>query len=127
MIRSVLAYLIALVTLAAAVVAAARPVLCVGPDNHCHVEAIVAVTCQSRSAGPHRSVPEDGCPQGSKDLRLTVDTHRTNYLSSNAVAPSVFMISSSMAAPATQYESQLRLRPVLLPPRPKLSAAVLLL
>jgi len=53
-------------------------VLCLGPGNHCHFETVVGASCNqtipaSDSAAPS---PRDGCPKGSKDLRLGVDTHR---------------------------------------------------
>jgi hypothetical protein len=52
-------------------------VLCVGPGNHYHLEIVVGGGCgngppPSRHQAPR---PPDGCPRGSKDYRLAVDTH----------------------------------------------------
>ncbi len=55
-------------------------VLCVGPGNHYHLEVVVGASCNdglpvSRGLEPR---PHDGCPSGSKDFRLTIDTHRSD-------------------------------------------------
>jgi hypothetical protein len=53
-------------------------VLCVGPGNHYHLETVVGASCNEPLPVSEGSAPRtrDGCPKGSKDLRLGVDTHR---------------------------------------------------
>lgn len=71
-------------------------VLCLGPGNHCHLETIVGRSCDIHQMIPDRSLPRprDGCPRGSKDFRLGVDTHRTgNTRAVAALAEVPFAIS----------------------------------
>jgi hypothetical protein len=63
-------------------------VLCVGPGNHCHVETAVSASCSEEGpvSDPSTPRPRDGCPKGSRDLRLSVDTHRSD----NAIGAAAF-------------------------------------
>lgn len=52
-------------------------VLCVGPGNHYHLEVVIGASCNDSVPASHGLAhPRDGCPSGSKDFRLAVDTHR---------------------------------------------------
>ena len=55
-------------------------VLCLGPRNHWHLEVVVGASCsdQMEPQRPSRRLP-DGCPKGSKDFRVSADSHRTDY------------------------------------------------
>ncbi len=57
--------------------------LCLGPHNHCHLEVVIGTSCQNnpddlRLRDHPAPKPADGCPRGSKDFRLSIDSHRTD-------------------------------------------------
>ena len=74
--RSAASCMLAVLLLTSALVAQ-NAVLCLGPGNHCHLETIAGCGDVSISHGSAPR-PQDGCPKGSKDIRLGVDTHRTD-------------------------------------------------
>ncbi len=78
-VRRVLAGLIAGLLLLSAAVTGPNTVLCFGPGNHCHLENPMGASCTApvRSAR-HAPRDPDGCPAGSRDIRVNVDTHRAN-------------------------------------------------
>jgi hypothetical protein len=78
--------------------AAQNTVLCLGPGNHCHLETFVGASCGeqlpiSDSSAP---APRDGCPKGSKDLRLGVDTHRSDNTSVIAAFAPVLAVATGV-------------------------------
>jgi hypothetical protein len=78
-IRSAVSKVLALLMLAGGALIPPDTVLCLGPSNHCHLEVVVGAGCTGQIK-PHSAAPRlpDGCPRGSKDFRLRVDSHRTN-------------------------------------------------
>src|SRR5215472_1909581 len=74
-------------------------VLCVGPGNHCHFETIVGASCYELSPAADSSVPRprDGCPKGSRDLRLGVDPHRSDNNPNVKVSAPRLAIGSAVA------------------------------
>jgi len=55
-------------------------VLCLGPGSHCHLEILLGDGCSVQVPTRRPSAPRlpDGCPRGSRDFRVSVDTHHTN-------------------------------------------------
>lgn len=77
-IRSAVFNLLAFVMLASGVLIPLDIVLCLGPRNHCHLEVVVGGSCNNVLAERQGAAPRlpDGCPRGSKDFRLSIDSHR---------------------------------------------------
>jgi hypothetical protein len=83
-------------------------VLCVGPGNHCHFETIVGASCDEPSTASDTAPrPQDGCPKGSKDLRLGVDTHRADNNPRMAASAPRLAIASGVVDPAELCHRQL--------------------
>jgi hypothetical protein len=78
-IRSAVSNVLAIVMLASVLIPP-DTVLCLRPRNHCHLEVVVGASCsdQMEPQRPSRRLP-DGCPKGSKDFRVSADSHRTDY------------------------------------------------
>ena len=79
-IRTAISYLFAILISLSGTVMLPGSVLCVGPGNHCHFETVVGASCDGSLSAPIPASPRprDGCPKGSRDLRLGVDTQRGN-------------------------------------------------
>jgi hypothetical protein len=74
-------------------------VLCVGPGSHYHLETVVGASCNEPLPFSESSTPRDGCPKGSKDLRLGVDTHRgKNPFVAGTFAPILTVATGSIGA-----------------------------
>lgn len=87
---------LATIILVGSALTAPGTVLCLGPGNHCHLEATAGANCSDGLPASHGAAPRphDGCPKGSRDFRLSVDSHRTDAM--HAVAPAaspLFVIS----------------------------------
>jgi hypothetical protein len=93
--RTALAYLLAAFLLLGGIVITPGTVLCVGPGNHCHLETAVGASCSEEGpvSDPSTPRPRDGCPKGSRDLRLSVDTHRSD----NAIGVATFTLLLTVA------------------------------
>jgi hypothetical protein len=96
--RSVACYVLAVLILVGETVMTPDTVLCLGPGNHCHLETVVGASCNeqlpiSDSSAP---APRDGCPKGSKDLRLGVDTHRNDNTFVAAVFAPVLAVATGV-------------------------------
>ena len=78
-VRSTVLDLLALLVLVGGTLNTPGTVLCVGPGNHYHLEVVVGASCNDALPAPRGLVPHphDGCPSGSKDFRLGIDTHRS--------------------------------------------------
>jgi hypothetical protein len=78
-IRNAVSKVLALFMLAGGALIPPDTVFCLGPSNHCHLEVVVGTGCSGQSK-THSAAPRlpDGCPRGSKDFRLRIDSHRTN-------------------------------------------------
>lgn len=102
-IHTALSYGLALVTLLSGSIMTPEAVLCVGPGNHCHLETVVGTSCNSDVPAAHGSAPQpqDGCPRGSKDFRLTVDTHRTD----NTCTIATFVAAALLVASGIELQS----------------------
>ena len=92
---SVLSYVLAVIVLTGAAVITPDTVLCVAAD-HYHLELVVGASCNNfvpGLTGPHSpgSQPKDGCPKGSKDFRLVVDSQRADNTRA-IVAPAAIML-----------------------------------
>jgi hypothetical protein len=76
-------------------------VLCLGPGGHCHLETVVGASCGEQLAVSGRSLPAppDGCPKGSKDIRLGIDTHRNDNTSFVAGLTSVLRVAIGVVEP----------------------------
>jgi hypothetical protein len=76
--RRVISNALALVMLTSGILISPDTVLCLGPHHHCHLEVVVGSSCNNDPPGARGSAPgpSDGCPRGSKDFRLSVDSHR---------------------------------------------------
>jgi hypothetical protein len=79
-VRTAFAYLVAAFLLLGGTLVTPDTVLCVGPGNHYHLETVLGASCSGPLSASDGSAPRprDGCPQGSRDLRLSVDTHRSD-------------------------------------------------
>jgi hypothetical protein len=110
-VRSILLDLLALLIIVSGALNTPGTVLCVGPGNHYHLEVVVGAGCvdglpASQGVMPR---PRDGCPSGSKDFRLTVDTCRsdnTRVISAPAAAlllPSGLMEFSNLSHPPESF------------------------
>ena len=75
-VRTAFSYVLAAALLLGGTAMAPDSVLCLGPGNHCHFETVVAASCSERVPASSNSAPRDGCPRGSKDFRVGLDTHR---------------------------------------------------
>ena len=77
-------------------------VLCLGPSNHCHLETVVGASCSEQLPVSDSSAPSprDGCPKGSKDLRLGVDTHRSNNTSVVAAFAPMLAVVTGVVEPS---------------------------
>ena len=53
-------------------------VLCVGPGNHCHLEAVVGASCGEQEPRATNAAPRDHCPKGSKDIRVSFPARRSD-------------------------------------------------
>ncbi len=95
-VRSVICKMLAFLVLVGGTLNTPGTVLCVGPGNHCHLEVVVGASCNDDLLGLHGSAPRarDGCPRGSKDFRLSVDSHRTDARPVIAVPAALFVASS---------------------------------
>ena len=73
--------LLAAALLISAAATTPETVWCVGPGHHCHVETILGFSCNDQLSEHGIATPRlpDGCPKGSKDFRLSVDTHRSDH------------------------------------------------
>lgn len=92
--RTALSYLLAAFLLLGGTVITPDTVLCVGPGNHCHLETAVGASCsEGPVADPSTPRPRDGCPKGSRDLRLSVDTHRSD----NGIGTATFTLLLTVA------------------------------
>lgn len=63
-------------------------VVCFGPHHHYHFEMPLIASCE-RSSGQKPPVaprPRDGCPQGSRDIRLTASAQRIDAKRGSAIA-----------------------------------------
>jgi hypothetical protein len=87
-VQSAVARLLALVMFVGSTLIAPGTVLCLGPGNHCHLEVTAGAECNSFVPGSEvpASGPRDGCPTGSKDFRISVDSHRTDTMGVIALA-----------------------------------------
>jgi hypothetical protein len=94
--KNAASYLLAVFLLAGATAVRPDTVMCLGPGGHSHLETVVGESCNECLAVPDRPAPRplDGCPRGSKDFRLGVDTHR------NDVSSTVASLASVLAGPA---------------------------
>ena len=74
-----LSILVAVIMLLTCTVIAPGAVLCSGPGSHFHVETVLGTSCNVRVQGGGTSTPRlpDGCPEGSRDFRLKLDSHRS--------------------------------------------------
>ena len=95
--KSAVSYALAILILIAGTAISPNSVLCLGPGNHCHLETIVGASCSDHVPVSDRATPSprDGCPKGSKDVRLGVDTHRTNK-SPVATSPPILAIATGV-------------------------------
>ncbi len=98
-VRSLAVNALATIILVGSALTAPGTVLCLGPGNHCHLEATAGANCSddlpaSRGAAPR---PRDGCPSGSRDFRLSVDSHRTDTMRAIAIAASALFVISFFA------------------------------
>ncbi len=74
-------------------------VLCLGPGNHCHLEAAAGANCNDNLLVSPASAPRprDGCPKGSRDFRLSVDSHRTDTMRAIAIAAAALFVTFFVA------------------------------
>lgn len=86
-------YLPAILLLIVGSVTGPDTVLCLGPAGHSHIEIVVGASCAEPLPASRRSAPRprDGCPRGSKDYRLGVDTHRNDARATSAALASAFV------------------------------------
>jgi hypothetical protein len=78
-------------------------VLCAGPGNHCHFEIPFGANCESQHpVNQSAPQPRDGCPKGSRDLKLAVDTHRT----ASKLAQFTSLVMASSAIPLISERSR---------------------
>jgi hypothetical protein len=94
--RAILSYVLAVIVLTGAAVIRPDTVLCVGAD-HYHLEIVVGASCNNFVPGltrPHStgSQPKDGCPKGSKDFRLAVDSQRADNTSAIVVPAAIMLV-----------------------------------
>jgi hypothetical protein len=96
--RNAVSNVVAFVILASGVLILPDNVLCLGPRNHCHLEVVVGTSCNNDLPGPHGSAsePSDGCPRGSKDFRLSVDSHRVDSSRLLATSSAMLFVASSL-------------------------------
>jgi hypothetical protein len=78
--RSAVLDLLAFLVVVVSTLDALGTVLCVGPGSHYHLEIVVGASCNDGPPASRGSVPRDGCPSGSRDFRLAVDTHRSDHM-----------------------------------------------
>lgn len=98
-VRTAFSYVLAALLLLGAVVMAPEPVLCVGPGNHYHLETVLGASCNGSLSASDSSAPgpRDGCPKGSRDLRLNVDTHRSDNAADAATFTPVLTVATCAA------------------------------
>lgn len=95
-VRSLAVSALATIILVGSALTAPGTVLCLGPAHHCHLEAAAGANCNNNLLASPASAPRprDGCPKGSRDFRLSVDSHRTDAMHAVAAAASpLFVIS----------------------------------
>src|SRR6266851_7885413 len=94
--RIAISQLLALVLLVGGTATRPDTVLCLGPGNHYHFETVVGASCSERAPASSSSAPRDGCPRGSKDLRLGVDSHRSENTSVVAALAPVLTVATGV-------------------------------
>jgi hypothetical protein len=92
----VISQLLALVLLLGGTMTRPDTVLCLGPGNHYHFETVVGASCGEQAPVSSSSVPRDGCPRGSKDFRLGVDSHRGENTSVVAALAPVLAVATGV-------------------------------
>ncbi len=92
--RSAAVNVLTMIILVGSALTAPGTVLCLGPGHHCHLEAAAGAICNNDLPGTHGLTPRprDGCPKGSRDFRLSVDSHRTDTMGVIAVAAAALFI-----------------------------------
>jgi len=100
--RPVVSNLIAALLLLTGSATTPDAVLCSGPGNHFHIETVLGTSCNARLQTRRASVPHlpDGCPEGSRDFRLNVDSHPSDSLSLLAEAGFIARVSHVRVAAA---------------------------
>jgi hypothetical protein len=111
--RAVLSYVLAIIVLTGAAVITPDTVLCVGAD-HYHLELVVGVSCNNfvpGLTGPHSpgSQPNDGCPKGSKDFRLVVDSQRADNTRAIVAPAAIMLVATGVAVVWNASYSRVRL------------------
>jgi hypothetical protein len=111
--RAVLSYVLAVIVLTGAAVITPDTVLCVAAD-HYHLELVVGASCNNfvpGLTGPHSpgSQPKDGCPKGSKDFRLVVDSQRADNTRAIVAPPAIMLVATGVAVVWNASYSRVRL------------------
>jgi hypothetical protein len=111
--RAVLSYVLAVIVLTGAAVITPDTVLCVAAD-HYHLELVVGASCNNfvpGLTGPHSpgSQPKDGCPKGSKDFRLVVDSQRADNTRAIVAPGAIMLVATGVAVVWNASYSRVRL------------------
>jgi hypothetical protein len=111
--RAVLSYVLVVIVLTGAAVITPDTVLCVAAD-HYHLELVVGASCNNfvpGLTGPHSpgSQPKDGCPKGSKDFRLVVDSQRADNTRAIVAPPAIMLVATGVAVVWNASYSRVRL------------------
>jgi hypothetical protein len=111
--RAVLSYVLAVIVLTGAAVITLDTVLCVAAD-HYHLELVVGASCNNfvqGLTGPHSpgSQPKDGCPKGSKDFRLVVDSQRADNTRAIVAPAAIMLVATGVAVVWNASYSRVRL------------------
>jgi hypothetical protein len=111
--RAVLSYILAVIVLTGAAVITPDTVLCVAAD-HYHLELVVGASCNNfvpGLTGPHSpgSQPKDGCPKGSKDFRLVVDSQRADNTRAIVAPAAIMLVATGVAVVWNASYSRVRL------------------
>jgi hypothetical protein len=111
--RAVLSYVLAVIILTGAAVITPDTVLCVGPAGHYHLEIVVGTGCTRfvpGLTGPKSpgSQPTDGCPKGSKDFRLSVDSQRADNTRATVAHAAIMLVASGVVEVLNASYSRVR-------------------
>src|ERR1700730_12007898 len=111
--RAVISYVLAVIVLTGAAVITPDTVLCVAAD-HYHLELVVGASCNNfvpGLTGPHSpgSQPKDGCPKGSIDFRLVVDSQRADNTRAIVAPAAIMLVATGVAVVWNASYSRVRL------------------
>jgi hypothetical protein len=97
-IRSIFLVMLALLVLLVGALNTMGTLLCVGPGNHYHLEMVFGGGCGDGlpASGHQAPRPRDGCPRGSKDYRLAVDSHRSDNTRLSRAPAAVLVVLSGL-------------------------------